>query len=139
VFGVELMVRGDEVYFCDVTAHPYESGLVTLRTQRLSQFELQARAMLGLAVDTIMVSPGAAQVIYAGRDALGPSTLAELGGSRALADALAVPESDIRIFSYHEPETRRRLGVALATAPDISTARDRARQVAAALRWLPHR
>jgi phosphoribosylglycinamide formyltransferase 2 len=139
VFGVELMVRGDEVYFCDVTARPYESGLVTLRTQRLSQFELQARAVLGLTVDTIMVSPGAAQVIYAGRDALGPSIPAELGGSRALADALAVPESDIRVFSYHEAETRRRLGVALATAPDISTARDRARQVAAALRRLPHR
>ena len=138
VFGVELMVRGDEVYFCDVTACPYESGLVTLRTQRLSQFELQARAILGLTVDTIMVSPGAAQVIYAGRDALGPPTPAEPGGSRALADALAVPESDIRIFSYHEAETRRRLGVALATAPDISTARDRARQVAAALRRLPH-
>src|SRR6202035_452330 len=66
VFGVELMVRGDEVYFSDVTARPFESGLVTTRTQRLSEFELQARAILGLPVDTIMISPGAAEVIYAG-------------------------------------------------------------------------
>ncbi|MBV9352634.1 MAG: formate-dependent phosphoribosylglycinamide formyltransferase [Mycobacterium sp.] len=139
VFGVELMVRGDEVYFCDVTARPYESGLVTLRTQRLSQFELQARAILGLAVDTIMISPGAAQVIYSGHDALGASADAEARAHGALAEALAVPESDIRVFSYHEAETRRRLGVALATAPDMSAARDRARQVATALRRLPHR
>ena len=66
LFGVELMVRGDEVYFSDVTARPFESGLVTVRTQRLSEFELQARAILGLPTDTIMISPGAAEVIYAG-------------------------------------------------------------------------
>ncbi len=68
LFGVELMVRGDEVYFSDVTARPFESGLVTVRTQRLSEFELQARAILGLPTDTIMISPGAAEVIYAGID-----------------------------------------------------------------------
>ena len=71
VFGVELMVRGDEMYFSDVTARPFESGLVTLRTQRLSEFELQARAILGLPTDTIMISPGAAEVIYAGQDGSG--------------------------------------------------------------------
>lgn len=135
VFAVELMIRGDEVYFCDVTTHPYESGLVTLRTQRLSQFELQARAILGLAVDTIMISPGAAQVIYAGYDSVAAAGRAQ---HRILADALAVPESDVRIFSHHEVETRRRFGAALATAPDISTARDRSRQVAAALRQPRH-
>jgi phosphoribosylglycinamide formyltransferase 2 len=134
LFGVELMVRGDEVYFCDVTARPYESGLVTLRTQRLSVFELAARAILGLAIDTIMISPGGAQVMYAGREALEPRA-----DARALADALRVPESDIRVFAHHEPEAPRRLGVALATAPDVSTARDRARQVSSALRrlWQP--
>ncbi len=134
LFGVELMVRGDEVYFCDVTARPYESGLVTLRTQRLSVFELAARAILGLAIDTIMISPGGAQVMYAGREALEPRA-----DARALADALRVPESDIRVFAHHEPEAPRRLGVALATAPDVSAARDRARQVSSALRrlWQP--
>ncbi|MBO0866257.1 MAG: formate-dependent phosphoribosylglycinamide formyltransferase, partial [Mycobacterium sp.] len=93
IFGVELMIRGDEVYFCDVSVRPYESALVTLRTQRLSAFELQARAILGLASDTIMISPGAAQLLYAGHEAVdgGPA----IG---ALADALTVPESDVRLF-----------------------------------------
>jgi phosphoribosylglycinamide formyltransferase 2 len=133
VFGVELMVRGDEVYFCDVTTRPYESGLVTLRTQRLSGFELQARAVLGLATDTIMISPGAARVLYAGHE---PTTDVKPGMAGALVDALSVPESDIRVFAHHEAEAPRRLGVALATAPDVSTARNRARQISAALRPL---
>ena len=68
VFGVEVLVRGDEVYFADIRPRPYDSGLVTLRSQRLSQFELHARAILGLAVDTIMISPAAAEVSYAGAD-----------------------------------------------------------------------
>ena len=71
VFGVELLVRGDEVYFADVRPRPYDSGLVTLRSQRLSQFELHARAILGLAVDTIMISPAAAEVSYAGAESTG--------------------------------------------------------------------
>ena len=66
VFGVELLVRGDEVYFSDVTARPPDTGLVTLRSQRLSMFDLHARATLGLPVDSIMVSPAAAEVVYAG-------------------------------------------------------------------------
>ncbi|BCQ10854.1 phosphoribosylglycinamide formyltransferase 2 [Mycobacterium heckeshornense] len=134
VFSVELMARGDEVYFCDVTARPRESALVTLRTQRLSAFELQARAILGLAIDTIMISPGAAAVLYAGAGA--HQTRPDAG---VLADALRVPESDVRVFAHHERQTPRRLGVALATAADVSIARDRARQVSVALRrlWPP--
>ncbi|MGH3558530.1 MAG: formate-dependent phosphoribosylglycinamide formyltransferase [Mycobacterium sp.] len=136
VFGVELMVRGDEVYFSDVSASPYERGLVTLRTQRLSEFELQARAILGLTTDTIMVSPGAAQLIYSGHEAVDAAAdnTGPIGG--ALAEALAVPESDVRVFGHHEPEGRRRLGVAVVTATDVTTARDRARQMSAALRKL---
>jgi len=139
VFGVELMVRGDEVYFSDVTARPYESGLVTLRTQRLSEFELAARAVLGLAVDTIMISPGAAQVICPGGEAADAALGTKPGAASALVDALGVPESDVRVFRHLEPDRPRRLGVALATAPDLKAARDRARQVAAALRrlWRP--
>ncbi len=134
VFGVEVLVRGDEVYFDNVRPRPYDSGLVTLRSQRLSQFELHARAILGLSVDTIMVSPAAAEVSYAGADAT------ESGGADrnvALAEALAVAESDVRLFGRpDETEGRRRLGVALATAPDPIIARDRARRVSAALRKL---
>jgi phosphoribosylglycinamide formyltransferase 2 len=135
VFGVELMVRGDEVYFSDVTARPFESGLVTLRTQRLSEFELQARAILGLPTDAIMISPGAAEVIYAGHDGSGP-TVQSSKAVGVLADALRAPESDARVFGGHEPEGRRPLGVAVVTASDVSTARTRAREVSTALRRL---
>jgi phosphoribosylglycinamide formyltransferase 2 len=130
VFGVELMVRGDEVYFSDVTARPFESGLVTTRTQRLSEFELQARAIMGLPVDTIMISPGAAEVIYAGGGARGPHS----GG--ALADALRQPESDVRVFSRNDSGARRPLGAAVVTAADVTAARSNAREVSTALRRL---
>ncbi|MFZ3304843.1 MAG: ATP-grasp domain-containing protein, partial [Mycobacterium sp.] len=133
VFGVELMVRGDEVYFSDVTARPFESGLVTLRTQRLSEFELHARAILGLPADTIMISPGAAEVIYAGND--GPGAAVPQSGG-VLADALRAPESDVRVFAGHGHDARHPLGVAVSTALDVTTARARARDVSAALRRL---
>jgi phosphoribosylglycinamide formyltransferase 2 len=133
VFGVELLVRGDEVYFADVRPRPYDSGLVTLRSQRLSQFELHARAILGLAVDTIMISPAAAEVSYAGADSTGAKDV----DMHVVGEALAVAESDVRLFDRpDETDGRRRLGVALATAPDPIIARDRARRVSAALRKL---
>jgi phosphoribosylglycinamide formyltransferase 2 len=134
LFGVELMVRGDEVYFSDVTARPFESGLVTLRSQRLSEFELQARAILGLPTDTIMISPGAAEVIYAGIDGnVGVGGNVRRG---ALVEALRPPESDVRVFGGWEPEVRRPLGVAVVTSSDVSSARNHARQASAALRRL---
>lgn len=130
LFGVELMVRGDEIYFSDITSRPYGSALVTLRTQRLSGFELAARAILGMAVDTIMISPGAARVLDPAGQAAGP-----IAGGGTVADALRVPESDVRVLGYHA-RVPRRLSVALATAPDTTVARDRARQVSTALRKL---
>jgi phosphoribosylglycinamide formyltransferase 2 len=133
VFGVELLVRGDEVYFADVRPRPYDSGLVTLRSQRLSQFELHARAILGLAVDTIMISPAAAEVSYAGAESSGAHDV----DMRLVGEALAVAESDVWLFDRpDETDGRRRLGLALATAPDPIVARDRARRVSAALRKL---
>jgi phosphoribosylglycinamide formyltransferase 2 len=115
VFAVELMINGDEVYFADVTASPGDSAWVTVCSQRLSAFDLQARAILGLPVDTVMISPGAARLISARHT-----------GAEALTAALGVPESDIQVFGSAG-------GVALATAPEVGTARDRAREVAAAL------
>ena len=132
LFGVELMVRGDEVYFSDVTARPFESGLVTVRTQRLSEFELQARAILGLPVDTVMISPGAAEVIYAGTD----GSVQRRSRSGALGDALRVTESDVLVFTRDESEARRPLGAAVVTSADVTTARSRARDASAALRRL---
>jgi len=117
VFGVELLLRGDEVYFATVVAGPVDSGLVTLRSQRLSQFELHSRAILGLPLDTITISPAAAEV--------GAGDAASPVGLHALADALAIPETDVRLVDGAP--------VALATAPDVVRARDRAHRVAAAL------
>nr|WP_231999143.1 formate-dependent phosphoribosylglycinamide formyltransferase [Mycobacterium sp. 1081908.1] len=119
VFAVELMIKGDEVYFVDVTAHPHPSVWVTVRSQRLSAFELQARAILGLPVDTMMMSPAAAHAINPAPDGASSAT-------DALTRALRVPESDLRVFATGH-------GVALATAPEVATARDHARQVANAL------
>lgn len=134
VFGVELLVRGDEVYFDHVRPRTHDSGLVTLRSQRLSEFELHARAILGLPVDTIMISPAAAEIVYAGAEAR-PATGQD--PQAVLAEALAVAESDVALFNRpDETEDRRRLAVALATAPDPIVARDRARRVTAALRRL---
>jgi len=118
IFGIELMINGDEVYFAGVTAGPGDSAWVTTCSQRLSVFELQARAILGLPVDTVMISPGAACPI-------GPGWAAP--SAAALTRALGVPESDVQVFGPHGG------GVALATGPDLDTARDRAREVAAAL------
>ncbi|HTM85324.1 MAG TPA: ATP-grasp domain-containing protein [Mycobacterium sp.] len=123
--AVELAVRDDEVYFRDATVFPADSGLVTLRTQRLSQFELAARAVFGLASDTVLVSPGAAWLHYRGDGGAPAATPAGVG---TLAAALQVPESDLRIFG---PGSRA--GVALATAGDGAAARSRVATMAARL------
>ncbi|MDM4138579.1 MULTISPECIES: formate-dependent phosphoribosylglycinamide formyltransferase [Mycobacterium] len=115
VFAVELMINGDEVYFVDVTAHPTESAWVTLRSQRLSAFELQARTVLGLPVDTMMVSPAATRAIEP----------VDSHDRAALSGALSVPESDLRVLG--------RGYRALATAPEVTAARERAGQVAGRL------
>jgi phosphoribosylglycinamide formyltransferase 2 len=115
VFAVELLLRDAEVYFATVRALPTDSGLLTLRSQRLSQFELHARAILGLPLDTIMISPAAVEVTDA--DGVAPVAV--------LADALATQETDVRLVDGS--------AVALATAPDVVRARDRAHRVAAAL------
>lgn len=117
LFAVELLVRGEEVYFATVLASPLDVGLLTLRSQRLSQYELHARAILGLAVDTIMISPAAAEV--------GARPAAASG---SLVEALTVPESDVRLLDG--------TSVALATAPDVVRARDRAHRVSTVLQGL---
>ncbi|MGB3894938.1 MAG: formate-dependent phosphoribosylglycinamide formyltransferase [Mycolicibacter sinensis] len=134
LFEVQLLVHGDEVYFTGVNVRPYDAALLTLRTQRLSGFELQARAILGLAIDAIMVSPGAARLIYSRRPSPGGAPAEATADSVAVvADALSVTESDVVVFGHHEGHPRRRLGLALATGPDVAVARGRAEQVAAVL------
>lgn len=123
VFGVELFVSGDDVWFSEVSPRPHDTGLVTMGTQRFSEFELHARAILGLPVDVTLVSPGASAVVYGGMEAAAP-------GYAGLAAAMAVPEVDVRLFGKPEAHERRRMGVAVATAEDVDSARDRARTAA---------
>lgn len=127
LFGVELFVKGDEVWFSEVSPRPHDTGLVTLATQRLSEFELHARAILGLPVDVALRAPGASAVIYGGTDARG---IAFAG----VAEALAVPGSDLRLFGKPESFVKRRMGVAVATGADIEEARSRARLAAGRVR-----
>jgi phosphoribosylglycinamide formyltransferase 2 len=123
LFGVELFVRGDQVWFSEVSPRPHDTGLVTLATQWQSEFELHARAILGLPVDTRLRNAGASAVIYGGLDA--PAI--EFTG---LEQALAVPGSDLRLFGKPESFLKRRMGVALAHGPDTETARNRAKESA---------
>lgn len=127
VFGVELFVAGDDVFFSEVSPRPHDTGLVTLRSQRFSEFELHARAILGLPVDTALLAPGASAVIYGGIDAAGIAF-------EGVADALSVPETDLRLFGKPESFVRRRMGVAVSTGPDIETARARAVEAASRVR-----
>jgi len=127
IFGVELFVRGDAVWFSEVSPRPHDTGLVTLATQRLSEFELHARAILGLPVDVALRRPGASAVIYGGMESMGIAF-------EGVAEALQVPESDLRLFGKPESFLKRRMGVAVATADSIDEARDRAKLAASYVR-----
>ena len=124
LFGVELFVAGDEVWFSEVSPRPHDTGMVTMATQHQSEFELHARAILGLPVDVSLRSPGASAVIYGGLEA---RAIAFEG----VAEALSVPDTDLRLFGKPESFVKRRMGVALARAADTDTARERARLAAA--------
>jgi len=123
VFGVELFVKGDQVWFSEVSPRPHDTGLVTLTSQHQSEFELHARAILGLPVDVSLRSPGASAVIYGG---LAGKGLVFEGA----AEALAVPGTDLRLFGKPESFVKRRMGVALARAADVDTARSNAKLAA---------
>lgn len=130
LFGVELFVKGDEVWFSEVSPRPHDTGMVTMCSQRLSEFELHARAILGLPVDVAMTKPGASAVIYGGVDS---KNLTFTG----VAEALTVPNSDIRLFGKPESFARRRMGVALATANSTDEARTQAKLAASMVKPKP--
>lgn len=123
IFGVELFVNGDQVWFSEVSPRPHDTGLVTLTTQRFSEFELHARAILGLPVDVSLRRPGASAVIYGGVEAAGIAF-------EGVDAALRVPESDLRLFGKPESFKRRRMGVAVANADTTDEARTRAKLAA---------
>jgi len=127
LFGVELFVKGEQVWFSEVSPRPHDTGMVTLCTQWQNEFELHARAILGLPVSTALKSPGASAVIYGGVDARGIAF-------DDVEKALQLPQTDLRLFGKPESFEKRRMGVALAYDADVEQARVRAKQAAALVR-----
>ncbi|QSF55387.1 formate-dependent phosphoribosylglycinamide formyltransferase [Brevundimonas fontaquae] len=123
VFGVELFVKGDQVWFSEVSPRPHDTGLVTLASQTQTEFALHARAILGLPIDVNQREPAASAVIYGGMDAQGIAF-------EGVAEALSVPTADLRLFGKPEAFERRRMGVAVARGADVEQARERAREAA---------
>ncbi|MBL8349385.1 MAG: formate-dependent phosphoribosylglycinamide formyltransferase [Burkholderiaceae bacterium] len=123
LFGVELFVKGEQVWFSEVSPRPHDTGMVTMITQWQNEFELHARAILGLPVDTSLKSPGASAVVYGGVDAKGIVF-------DGVADALRVPNSEIRLFGKPESYVKRRMGVALVHDTDVERARVQAKLAA---------
>jgi len=127
IFGVELFVKGDHVWFSEVSPRPHDTGMVTMISQVQSEFDLHARAILGLPVSVALRAPGASAVIYGGVDAKGIAF-------EGVDEALRVPQSDLRLFGKPEAFVRRRMGVALANGADTSEARTRAKLSASRIR-----
>ena len=127
VFGVELFVKGDTVWFSEVSPRPHDTGMVTMATQRQNEFELHARAILGLPVDASLREPGASAVIYGGLEATGIAF-------DGVADAMRTPGVDLRLFGKPQAFVNRRMGVALAVAANPDEARLHARAAAAAVK-----
>ena len=123
LFGVELFIKGDEVWFSEVSPRPHDTGLVTLVSQNLSEFALHVRAILGLPIPAVRLTrPSASAALLVE----GESDSVTFG---QLDQALATPESDLRLFGKPVVQGRRRMGVALAQGEDVDQARQRARQV----------
>ncbi|MEY1662735.1 formate-dependent phosphoribosylglycinamide formyltransferase [Isoalcanivorax beigongshangi] len=128
LFGVEMFVKGDQVYFSEVSPRPHDTGMVTLISQNLSEFELHARAILGLPIPLIRQwGPSASAVLLVSGD----SSQMQYGN---LAAALAEPDTDLRLFGKPEVAGERRLGVGLARADDIDAAVQRVQRVAAQIK-----
>lgn len=123
IFGVELFIKGDKVWFSEVSPRPHDTGMVTMITQWQNEFELHARAILGLPVNAELRNPGASAVIYGGMD---ESAIA-FGN---IENAIANPNTDIRLFGKPEAFTKRRMGVALARSDNTQSARKLAKQAA---------
>jgi phosphoribosylglycinamide formyltransferase 2 len=123
LFGVELFVKGDNVWFCEVSPRPHDTGMVTMTTQKQNEFELHVRAILGLPVDTSLQNHGASAVILS-------NIATQDFGYTGLQAALSIPNSEIRLFGKPEALVNRRMGVALASAETVAEARNKAAKAA---------
>jgi len=127
IFGVELFLKGDEVYFSEVSPRPHDTGMVTMIAQDLSQFSLHARAILGLPIPNIVQhGPSASAVILVE----GNSEQVSFGN---LNEALAEPNTQLRLFGKPQVKGKRRMGVAIARDETLEAAREKAKRVAAAV------
>ena len=127
LFGVELFIKGDKVYFSEVSPRPHDTGLVTLISQDLSEFALHARAILGLPIPNIQLhGPSASSVILVE----GESTQVQFGN---LTEALAQPDTGLRLFGKPEVTGKRRMGVALARDISVEAAKEKATAVSRAV------
>lgn len=127
LFGVELFIKGDDVWFSEVSPRPHDTGMATMATQYQNEFELHARAILGLPVSTALREPGASAVIYGGMDEKGIAF-------EGIEKALAVSQTDIRLFGKPEAFKKRRMGVTLAYGNNIDDARKRAKEAASKIK-----
>lgn len=123
IFGVELFVKGDEVWFSEVSPRPHDTGLVTLVSQVQSEFEIHAKAILGLPTSVNLKTPGASAVIYGGMEAKGI-------GFENVQQALSQEGVSLRLFGKPESFVKRRMGVALASAVNTDEARKLAKTAA---------
>jgi phosphoribosylglycinamide formyltransferase 2 len=124
LFGVEFFVKGDVVYFSELSPRPHDTGMVTLISQDLSEFALHARAILGLPIPNIAQRGAAASAVVLVE---GRSSAVQYHG---LDKALLEPDTQIRLFGKPQVDGERRMGVALALGKDVETARSKATQAA---------
>jgi phosphoribosylglycinamide formyltransferase 2 len=130
IFGVELFIKEDQVWFSEVSPRPHDTGMVTMITQKQSEFELHAKAILGLPVDTSLTNPGASAVIYGGHEC-------DAISFENIPKALAEQGVDIRLFGKPQSFKKRRMGVILAHADDIQQARNKAQQARSQIKTKP--
>lgn len=128
LFGVELFVKGDQVFFSEVSPRPHDTGLVTLISQNLSEFALHARAILGLPIPQIRTHSASASAVVL---AEGNSQLITYS---SLESALEEPDTELRLFGKPEVSGKRRMGVALAVGVSIDQAREKAGKAASAVK-----
>ncbi|MDZ4741936.1 MAG: formate-dependent phosphoribosylglycinamide formyltransferase [Verrucomicrobiota bacterium] len=130
IFGVELFIKGDDVWFSEVSPRPHDTGMVTMATQNLSEFAIHARALLGLPLPGIFtIRPGASAVVLSDKD--GPHV-----SYSGIDEACAVPETQVRVFGKPNARKNRRMAVALSTAENTDTARLRAKEAASKIKLI---
>ena len=123
IFGVELFIKKDEVWFSEVSPRPHDTGMVTMSSQKQSEFELHAKAILGLPVDTTLLNPSASKVIYGDHDA-------DQIYFEGVDQALQIPGVDIRLFGKPKSFKKRRMGVILASSNKMESALESVKKAA---------